>query len=176
MRFFLPLQAWACGPSGPCPVIWAWSPGPAHTLLLTQGTPTGVRGALQGAADGDPHKLGETRPLPFALLPFLLIESLFCTPVPTPAPGPFLSTGPSSLRLLQLRAKTILLNTPPCSRPSPSPRGPFWAQPWAPAQLFVQESEGREGNLLECRGPREALTPKGVGPVLPVYSDTFQDL
>lgn len=70
----------------------------------------------------------------------------------------------------------MLRNTPPCSRPSPSPRGPFWAQPWAPAQLFVQESEGREGNLLECRGPREALTPKGVGPVLPVYSDIFQDL
>lgn len=72
----------------------------------------------------------------------------------------------------------MLLDIPALLPPQPDPQSPpFWAQPWAPAQLFVLESEGREGNLLECRGPREVLTPKGVGPCPScLLIDTFQDL
>lgn len=41
MRFFLPPSGLGLEPGSPCPVIWARSPGPAHTLQLTQATPVG---------------------------------------------------------------------------------------------------------------------------------------
>jgi hypothetical protein len=71
VRFFL-LQAWAYGPGSPCPVIWAWSPGPAYTLQLTQDTPAGS--GLMRCSTRDPSWLGRLNPSLF-LFPFLQIRT-----------------------------------------------------------------------------------------------------
>lgn len=41
VRSFLPPSGLGSEPGSPCPVIWAQSPGPAHTLQLTRATPAG---------------------------------------------------------------------------------------------------------------------------------------
>lgn len=168
MRFFLPPSGLGLEPGSPCPVIWARSPGPAHTLQLTQATPvgSGLRHGYSGSDCRGPSSQADgasSGPGPFP--PTQSIQPL------TVGPTVSIHLDLPQVCLLQFRAKrmshTVPLHRDPAFLGS-EPSGPraccLCGQP-------ILESKGgpatRQGLGWLC-----AL--KGVGPpVLPVYSDTF---
>lgn len=145
VRSFLPPSGPGSQPGSPCPVIWAWSPDPAHTLQLTQATPAG---SGQGSAGWERLRGPSSQAPRPSRAPSSHSEPAALTPVPS-----YVQPSGRPLRsVFSVQGQEGVQS--PFSQPGPcTVTPPSWApRPLAPTPVVcVDSSSWKAGDLLQSK-------------------------